>query len=136
MKDNRKKDAERLAKNIERAMKRLKLSQNRLSLLAGIGRTTIGAILDGTSKHIEWYTLYKIAEALNTSMDSLVAGAQVEMIDNPEIREIIQAMPPEAKLFFRSTKRIPKENVKIVLDLIKLSVKEIDAPAQKRKKRL
>ena len=74
--------------------------------------------------------------ALGTTIDSLITGAQVEIIDNPEHREIIVAMPPEAKLFFRSTKRIPKENIKIILDLIKLSVKEIDAPAQKRKKRL
>lgn len=132
---DKEKEARKLAKNIGRLMKDQGVSQRELSKRSGIGRSTIVGFLGGNINFIEWYTLYKIAVALNTSMDSLVLGVDIEIIDSPEIREIMVAMPPEAKLFFRSTKRIPKENVKIILDLIKLSVREIEAPAKKRKKR-
>ncbi len=107
------------------------MSGSRLASRAKIGVNTINAFLRGETNQIEWLTLYQIAIALGTTIDSLITGTKVEIIDNPEHREILKSMPPEAKLFFRSTKRIPKENVKIILDLIKLSIKEIDRPPKK-----
>ena len=133
---NKDKEARKLAQNIKKFMKRINFSAYKLAKEAGLSNSTVNEFLKGEIKNIEWVSLYQIAIALGTTIDSLITGAQVEIIDNPEHREILEAMPPEAKLFFRSTKRIPKDNIKIVLDLIKLSVREIDAPAQKRKKRL
>jgi len=130
------KEAKKLARNVKNTMQGQGISIYALAKIAKINSSTLSQFLGGKIFRVEWYTLYKIAVALNTTIDSLIQGTKVEIIDNPEHREIIEAMPPEAKLFFRSTKRIPKENVKIILDLIKLSVKEIDAPAKKRKKRL
>ncbi len=131
---NKKKEARKLAKNIMKFLKLKGFSQYKLAKEANIGISTINAFLKGDTNQIEWLTLQQIAWALNTTIDSLIAGTEVEIIDNPEHRKIIEAMPPEAKLFFGSTDRIPPENVKVILDMIKLIVKEIDVPAKKRKK--
>ena len=131
---NRAEEARKLANNIRKLMKGQKLSGSKLANRAKIGVNTINAFLRGETNQIEWLTLYQIAIALGTTIDSVITGTKVEIIDNPEHREILKAMPPEAKLFFRSTKQIPKENVKIILDLIKLSIKEIDGPPKKIKK--
>ncbi len=126
--------AKKLAHNIADILRERGISQRKLAETSRINTSTINNIITGKVTKFEWYHLFKIAEALDMTIDSLIAGIRVEIVDSPEIREIIEAMPPEAKLFFRSTKRIPKENVKVILDMIKLSIKEIDAPPKKIRK--
>ncbi len=126
--------AENLANNVEKFLRLRGWNQSRLAKESGISRGNISEIVTGKALHIEWYTLFKIANAFECSMDTLVAGENIKTIDNPEIQEMVDVMPPEAKLFFRSTDQIPMENVKVILDLIRISVKEIDASVKKRKK--
>jgi transcriptional regulator with XRE-family HTH domain len=131
---NKDKEAGKLAQNIKKFMKRINFSAYKLAKEARLSNSTVNEFLKGQTKNIEWVSLYQIAIALETTIDSLITGTKVEIIDNPEHRAILKSMPPEAKLFFRSTKGIPKENVKIILDLIKLSIKEIDRPPNKMTK--
>ncbi len=132
---NKDEEARKLAQNVKKFMKRVNFSAYKLAKEAGLSNSTVNEFLKGEIKKIQWLSLYQIAIALGTTIDSLITGTQVEIIDNPEIRRIIKAMPPEAKLFFESMDRIPPENVKLILDLIKLIVKEIDAPAKKKKRK-
>ncbi len=123
-----------LANNINKFLILRGWNQTRLARETQLSTGNISDIINGKAKNIEWYTLFVIAEAFECSMDTLVAGAGMKGIDDSEIREIVDSIPPEAKLFFRSTDLIPKENVKVILDLIRISVKDIDASAKKRKK--
>jgi len=117
--------AKKLAQNIEKHRRKRRISQRQLARDAGISVATVNDIISGKVKQPQWYHLFKIAEALGTTIDSLIAGTEVEIIDSPEIRQIIEAMPPEAKLFFKLKSKIPKKNVELLIERMKLELEDL-----------
>lgn len=126
-------EARKVANNIEKLMAKLGYSRYSLAKKAGISRSTIAEFLDGITYGIEWYNLYKIAEALNTTMDGLRMGAKVEIIDNPEVRKIISSLPPEAKVFFSSPDHISKQEYDLIIRNIKLILERHGLDLKERK---
>jgi transcriptional regulator with XRE-family HTH domain len=118
--------AKKLARNIGKILKRLGISQRELARRSQISIATINDILTGKVKQPQWYHLYQIAVALGTTIDSLIASTEVEIVDNPEIRQIVEAMPLEAKLFFKLKEKIPPQNVELIIERMKLELKDLE----------
>jgi len=61
-----------IAKNIKRHRQKLKLSQDKLSKLAGVAYNTIVKIESGENQNPTIETLTKITKALNVSIEDLL----------------------------------------------------------------
>lgn len=61
-----------IAKNIKQKRKELKLSQDKLSKLAGVAYNTVVKIESGENPNPTIETLRKIAKALNVGVDGLL----------------------------------------------------------------
>ncbi|TXJ01181.1 MAG: XRE family transcriptional regulator [Neisseriales bacterium] len=67
------KTLETLAKNIRKRRAELKISQDELAYLAGVHRAYIGSV-ERAEKNITIGSIYKIAKALNITINELIAN--------------------------------------------------------------
>lgn len=98
------------------------MTQQKLADLSGVPRTTIANILIGRAQQMEWYTLWRLAQGLGCTMESIIGGSEIEIIKNPEIQRIIEAMPEGAKIFFRMKNHLPDEDVDAVIRIMQTIV--------------
>jgi transcriptional regulator with XRE-family HTH domain len=111
---------QKLAENMARMMKNRHLTQTALADLSGVSQSTIATILAGKARQMEWYTLYRLAKGLNCPMEDLIEGGQTKIIDNPDLRRLVDAMPSGAKAFFRASGVIPKDDIDAVIKIMEI----------------
>ena len=118
--NNRETAGDALIDNLRKIIRDKKVSQLKLAKITGIPRGTLSVILIGRSKRIEWFTLYRLAKGLGCLMEDIIEGGELGVIDNPEVRQLLDAMPSEAKLFFRNIKHIPNDDVEMIIKMMKI----------------
>jgi DNA-binding Xre family transcriptional regulator len=74
--------------NIRIRMENCRLNQTKLSKICKIDTSTISKLLLGRLKHAEWYTLYKIAAALDCTIDDFIGQSKTVPLEIAHFSDI------------------------------------------------
>ena len=131
---NKEKSGDRLRSNLNRLMSLSGISRRGLSTASGVPYQTVSGLLSGKANHVRWYTLYLLSKGLGCTMEEIIEGADINVIDDPDIRRIVGNMPPEAKAFFRLTRNLPPDDVEAVIRIMKAIVDKYHGDGSSKRK--
>lgn len=103
-----------LGKNIAAQRHRANMTQEQLAELSDITINYLSKVERGVIKQISSASLYRLAQALNVSMEDLIEGNEVKTRPQPNRQLLIQEMD-------LLDPQVSEEYSKLFLDLIKLS---------------
>lgn len=108
-----------IANKIEKLMVERGWNQVDLANKSGIHQGTISNILNEKTTKVQIPNLQKLANAFGITVDELMERPLPKPKIDPDVRLILDSMPEEARLFFRTSRKLPKEDVDAVVRIMK-----------------